>query len=234
MNVANTTLQREANESYQSAINQSRARSEGVLTEPQMQWCRTNGVPLAFDPMQCGWVTLHCDDDLAVSYQNGSKYPPYTSQTSFVFRPWETDDAPRLATLLSQEQLWTFLPEQFPGPIDLEAAAALIELTRAPHHNVLAVLKGDLIIGQARLLFTKAGEAEVSYWLDQDHWGKGYGSRIVKAFCLRSLQERPELNRLFARVHQDHKASRRILEKAGFVQTGQDGQWIILDRTRQT
>lgn len=229
LNLANTTFHREATASFQGAIDQFRKRSEGVLTSQQLHWCRTNGIPLAFDPMQCGWVPLECEDDLDVSYPDDAKSHVYPKRAEFSFRPWRVDDAPCLAAMLSSDRLWHYLPEEYSGPIDVQTAAHLIEVSREPHHEVLAVLRDGSVIGQARLLFKEPGIAEISYWLGENHWGKGYGSEVVSAFCARSLHRRNGLQRLFARVRCDHQASLRILEKAGFVQTARDGRWLILD-----
>jgi RimJ/RimL family protein N-acetyltransferase len=61
------------------------------------------------------------------------------------------------------------------------------------------------------------GEPEVSYWLGREHWGKGIASRALVLF-LEQVIERP----LFARVAKDNQASLRVLQKCGFVITGED------------
>lgn len=224
MNVANTSLHHGANHVRACpAVHPPRLRSEGILSAEQASWFRANGMALAFDPLQSGWVAADCLDDLR------------TGEASFVslgFRPWRPEDAAYLARMLSSERLWQFLPESFPGAIDAAAAAQLIELAGESHHHVVAVTFRGQPIGQARLLFAGAGEAEISYWLSEDHWGKGYGSRIVSEFTEASFKERPELARLFAKVHGDNIASRRVLEKAGYCQSGSDGDWLILERRR--
>jgi RimJ/RimL family protein N-acetyltransferase len=42
-----------------------RCRWEGPLDAEELAWCRANGVPLAFDCAQIGWVTASCRDDTA-------------------------------------------------------------------------------------------------------------------------------------------------------------------------
>ena len=232
MNVANSKFYREATAFPQDAVDQFRLRSDGVLTSQQLHWCRANGIPLAFDPMQCGWVPQYCENDMVLSYPDYAKYPAYPVSSGFEFRPWTSSDAPRLAEMLSSERLWQYLPEDFHGPINVQAAAELIEISHAPHHEVMAVVQGDSVVGQVRLLFDGLGVAEISYWLGEEHWGKGYGSKIVQAFCARSLRHHSDLHRLYARVHSGHKASRRILEKTGFVQSDIDDHWLILDLCR--
>jgi RimJ/RimL family protein N-acetyltransferase len=61
------------------------------------------------------------------------------------------------------------------------------------------------------------GEPEVSYWLGKDNWGKGIATQALAAF-LNEVQARP----LYARVAKDNMASRWVLEKCGFVVTGED------------
>lgn len=224
MNVANTAFHRDG-EPLQAcaAVEQRRVRSAGILSRREVGWCRTNGVAIAFDPLQSGWVPASCRDDLT-----RCELP----RESLGFRPWRAEDAPLLARMLSAEGLWRFLPEPCPGPVDTAAAAQLIELAREPHHHVAAVTLGNRPIGQARLLFTGTAEAEISYWLGEDHWGKGYGSRIVSDFTELCLGKHPEIARLFARVHKENHASRRVLEKAGYCRGARDGDWIILERHR--
>lgn len=58
------------------------------------------------------------------------------------------------------------------------------------------------------------GPDEVTYWIDRSHWGRGHASRAL-AHVLAQLA-RPVL----ARVVADNRASRRVLEKAGFRVVG--------------
>jgi RimJ/RimL family protein N-acetyltransferase len=59
--------------------------------------------------------------------------------------------------------------------------------------------------------FDGAGDKEVTYWLDRDHWGKGIATEALSRF-LDHEPARP----LYARVAEDHIASRRVLHKCGF------------------
>jgi len=56
------------------------------------------------------------------------------------------------------------------------------------------------------------GEREATYWLGRSHWGTGIATRALTAF-LALDRSRP----LHARVASDNVASRRVLEKCGFV-----------------
>ena len=67
------------------------------------------------------------------------------------------------------------------------------------------------------LSFEQFGEREVSYWIGRDYWGKGIATRALSEF-LGHVTERP----LHARAARDNAASIRVLEKCGFVISGED------------
>lgn len=199
-----------------------RVRSDGVLSAAEVERCRAEGVALAYDPIQIGWVMAATENDLSTE----------PAETELVFRHWENGDAATLAAMLSSERLWKFLPETYAGPVSKEAAAQLIDVSRADHHLVLAVTRDDVPIGQVRLLFNGPEAAEISYWFGEAYWGNGYASEVVRRFTQQSLRDRPDLTRLFAVVHKNNPASRRVLEKAGFAFASRDGDWLTLDCVR--
>lgn len=67
------------------------------------------------------------------------------------------------------------------------------------------------------LCHTWFGEREVCYWLGREFWGRGVASRALAEF-LNAVEARP----LFARVARDNVASLRVLQKCGFVITGEE------------
>lgn len=60
-----------------------------------------------------------------------------------------------------------------------------------------------------------SGELEVTYWIGREFWGKGIATRALAAL-LSEVKTRP----LYARAAKDNVASRRVLEKCGFVIAG--------------
>jgi RimJ/RimL family protein N-acetyltransferase len=60
--------------------------------------------------------------------------------------------------------------------------------------------------------WTEENEREVGYWIDRAQWGKGYATAALRAFVAIE-PHRP----LHARVADHNVASRRVLEKCGFV-----------------
>ena len=65
--------------------------------------------------------------------------------------------------------------------------------------------------------FEMSGEREVGYWLGRKFWGKGIATQALSAF-LAQVTIRP----LYAHVAKHTIASQRVLEKCGFVVSGQD------------
>lgn len=61
------------------------------------------------------------------------------------------------------------------------------------------------------------GDPEVTYWLGRDFWGRGVASQALKSFL-----GQEKLRPLYGRVAKDNVASRRVLEKCGFVLIGED------------
>lgn len=60
------------------------------------------------------------------------------------------------------------------------------------------------------------GEREVGYGLGREYWGRGIATAALRAF-LEVVEERP----LYARAAKDNAASLRVLQKCGFVISGE-------------
>lgn len=78
------------------------------------------------------------------------------------------------------------------------------------------VLFDEQVAGNV-LSFEISGEREVGYWLGRDFWGKGIATQALSEF-LTLVQIRP----LYAHVAKQNLASRRVLEKCGFVIFSED------------
>ena len=201
----------------------ARLRSEGTFSAEEIAWCRANGIEMGYCPIQHGLVPVACIDDLV-----GPHFVPAASlqlqseADGLVFRRWQLSDAETFADLLTNERVWQYLPDPFPGSIDRRAAEDLITLSReGEHHDVYAVQHGAVVVGQTRLLFDLAApersSAEISYWLGERYWGQKLGSRIVAAFTRASFSRWPDLRTIVARVHAHNHASERVLVKSGYV-----------------
>jgi len=79
-----------------------------------------------------------------------------------------------------------------------------------------AILFNGQVAGNV-VTFEQAGDRLVGYWVGREYWGKGVATRALSEF-LEHVTTRP----LHARVAKRNIASRRVLEKCGFVICGED------------
>ncbi|MDQ3549412.1 MAG: GNAT family N-acetyltransferase [Chloroflexota bacterium] len=79
-----------------------------------------------------------------------------------------------------------------------------------------AVIADGRVAGNV-VSFVQDGEREVGYWLGRDDWGRGVATLALSMF-LTDEQRRP----LYAHVAVQNLASRRVLQKCGFVLTAED------------
>lgn len=206
-------------------------RSSGPLSPAEAEALRNAGVALAYDPVQIGWVPADSVDDLHLD----DCQRPWPRQPALTFRRWTEADAPRYAALLSDPRVWRYMPEAMPAEITPDTARDLIRVAdTAPHHRVRAIVAGDEVVGQVRLLMTppgaQPGEGEISYWLGASHWGLGIATAAVRLFSKESFATLPGLRGIFARVHAENAASAGVLRKAGYVAAGpcpRDAGWQL-------
>jgi RimJ/RimL family protein N-acetyltransferase len=78
------------------------------------------------------------------------------------------------------------------------------------------VFEGD-VVGNI-VSWDAADGREVGYWIGREHWGRGIATHALHLF-LEEIPHRP----LYAHVARHNIASRRVLEKCGFVVTGAAG-----------
>jgi ribosomal-protein-alanine N-acetyltransferase len=79
------------------------------------------------------------------------------------------------------------------------------------------VLSHDgVLLGGSGLTLQTPHCAETGYVFAQDAWGRGYATEVVRRIVVVAFQI-PLLSRLRALCHLENAASRRVLEKAGFV-----------------
>lgn len=235
-------------------IGRQQHRFDGVLDPDALAAARQSGIPLAYCPVQIGWVPLSVTDDAEpdppLCWRGGraasAERPPVLmvpDQSRFAFRPWTEDDLPLYRGALTDPDLWHYMPEEAPQALDDADIRALISLNSAsPHHLVRAILHDGTPIGQVRLEFLAGGaRAELSYWLAGSARGHGFGPQAVARFLDETLPRFPDLTVLVARVHPDNRASARVLERCGLrpadrAETGLDprgrdrGNWPVFLR----
>lgn len=142
-----------------------------------------------------------------------------------VLRPYGQDDAPYIVALLDDPVMADFLmvtPQPF---VEFDARqlvkAAWRRLTTGRGFDLLAVARdGGALVGSAGIsLHDEGARGELGFWIGRAHWGRGYAteatSRVV-SFARDSLT----VSRITATATVDNAASRRVLDKLGFIETG--------------
>lgn len=139
-------------------------------------------------------------------------------------RPWTLADAPSLARHANNKNVSRFLRNHFPFPYTPDDARRFIsmameEAAKEQGNGLYAIdIDGEAVggIGYHRQADVYRHNAEVGYWLSEEHWGKG-----IMTASLRQLVDvvftETELLRLFAGTFAPNRDSQRVLEKAGFV-----------------
>ncbi len=74
------------------------------------------------------------------------------------------------------------------------------------------------LLGGTGLTFETRFRAATGYVLARDAWNMGYATEALTSMV--NLAPRLSLRRLYALCHPEHAASRRVLEKCGFVREG--------------
>ncbi|MAT97906.1 MAG: GNAT family N-acetyltransferase [Anaerolineaceae bacterium] len=121
-----------------------------------------------------------------------------------------------------------FVQQQEPAGVQMAAFTAKDPSDRAAFDKHWAKVRADAGVTIQTILYegdvagsvlchSWFGEPEISYWLGEAFWGKSIATAALQEF-LSQLPTRP----LFARVAQDNIGSLRVLQKCGFIITGED------------
>ena len=90
------------------------------------------------------------------------------------------------------------------------------KLIKDDNINMYSILVGATVVGCV-VKFVMEGDAEITYAVSKEYWGKGITTEAVKKF-LEKEQTRP----IHGRVAFDNIGSQKILEKVGFERIGKD------------
>ncbi len=194
-----------------------RCRWDGPLTHEQLVRAQREGVRLAYDPAQSGWVPVSAPDLL------DDPEPPLSAQIgSLLLRPWRAQDLDQYHALLDDPALWRFMVEDMPHPFTREVAAELIAIANlGAHHVVRSIVAPQVAAGQVRIVWSgpdlQPGDAEISYWLGRNFRGRGLATQAVRLMVRDTLRSWPGLRRIVAYVHPENSASVSVLQRAGFL-----------------
>lgn len=138
-------------------------------------------------------------------------------------RPFVRSDAPTLAASANDQRIFSQLRDVFPYPYTLPDADAYIARVGAlnPPRCLAIVVDGEAVgtVGLELMTDVNRRNAEIGYWLGVAYWGRGIGTEAVSLVSAWAFSTHALL-RLFALPFADNQASRRVLEKCGYVLEG--------------
>jgi len=138
-------------------------------------------------------------------------------------RPLSTKDAPIMAKLANNKNIFDNLREEFPHPYSLADAELFIETFRDQKKSfVFAIVYNEEYVGNIGLVpetdvYRKS--AELGYFIGEPYWNKGIATKAIKLICDFGFQNL-DIVRIHSGIYEYNKASQRVLEKCGFEKEG--------------
>jgi RimJ/RimL family protein N-acetyltransferase len=150
---------------------------------------------------------------------------PTLRDGDLVLRPKRQEDLDAITAACQDPEIprWTFVPSPYTRA-DAEAyfEHSAKEAAEGRAINLLAVDAQDRLLGSFGLmeLDREPGYGEIGYWVVADARGRGVATRAVRLLADWARDEL-QLTHIDVLPHKDNVASRRVAEKAGFVDTGE-------------
>ena len=140
-----------------------------------------------------------------------------------ILRPERLSDAPAIAALTGDWEVAKMIGGVSHPTFAIAAEGKiLLNQARAPlkrEQVFSATLDDDTLIGSGGLYWGRGAGPEIGYWVGRPYWGQGYGGEIAAALTEHAL--RHNTGPVQAVVSLDNPASAKVLERAGFVDTGE-------------
>ena len=135
-----------------------------------------------------------------------------------VLRPLLVTDGVAIARAANDLEIARWLV-RMPHPYAPEDGDAFVHANLGNAGTVWVIEAQDLFAG---IIGTKG---EFGYWLARTAWGRGYATEAGRAVLTRAFAQRDRLH-IDAGYLAGNRRSRRVLEKLGFHQTGQDQRFV--------
>lgn len=140
-----------------------------------------------------------------------------------LLRPGWMEDAPALAAALADGRI-AQATARIPMPYTLEDARDFLSRPQRPGQPCLLIFErgaaAPLLVGGIGLN-EQGGRMEIGYWIHPDHWGRGFATEAGQAMvAIADMLGHADLHATF---FIDNPASGAVLQKLGFVATGDIG-----------
>ncbi|MFV0298988.1 MAG: GNAT family N-acetyltransferase [Hyphomicrobiaceae bacterium] len=137
-----------------------------------------------------------------------------------ILRPLRSGDAARFLQLAGD---WDVAKMTSDIPHPLTPAQANDWLRGGGGDVRFAIEHGGAMIGGVGYFQTRAGWAELGFWLGRDYWGYGFGTEASKPVIRHGLEAG---QKGFSSAHfVDNRASGNLLRKLGFESVGEMSMW---------
>ena len=128
---------------------------------------------------------------------------------------------PEMAVLANNQRIYQVL-SRLPHPYDESHGRFFVEtIARGPEEFAWSILREGAYIGTIGLHLLPDRLPELGYWLGEPFWGQGYATEAALA-VVAAAKATGLVPALRSRALLDNAGSRKVLAKAGFVQTGED------------
>ena len=138
-------------------------------------------------------------------------------------RPWQINDANDLAILANNKNIAQFMADVFPHPYSIENAKTFIAFaTSSPTSKIFAIIVDGKPAGSIGLHLQTdilKKNAEIGYWLGEDHWRKGIITKAIPQIIDYGFKHM-DIVRIFARIYGTNIPSQKVVEKCGFKLEG--------------
>ena len=136
-------------------------------------------------------------------------------------RPLHVADASRLALLAGDYDVAS-MTGSIPHPYNERMAGEWIaSAQRGEEGVVFAISHTGVLIGCTGYRARAKDHAEMGYWLGKPFWGQGFATEAVEA-VIRHAFETGGFEYLIAGHFSDNPASKRVIQKLGFVPLGNE------------
>ena len=127
---------------------------------------------------------------------------------------------PEMAVLANSRAIYEVL-SRLPHPYDESHGRDFVQnIARGPEEFAWSILLQGSYIGTIGLHLLPDQLPELGYWLVQPYWGHGYATEAAQAVV--AAARIAGYRALRSRALLTNAASRNVLRKAGFIETGED------------
>ena len=127
---------------------------------------------------------------------------------------------PEMAVLANSRAIYEVL-SRLPHPYDESHGRDFVEnIARGPEEFAWSILLQGSYIGTMGLHLLPDQLPELGYWLGQPYWGHGYATEAAQAVV--AAARIAGYRALRSRALLTNAASRNVLRKVGFIETGED------------